>query len=285
MEITATLLPTRDKSDVDMTLSVSKVKTFDEKSGGCRRKFKFNYIEKLPRIDRDFHIFGKYLHQVLENFHRELIDHPEKRDDWHPVLQSAWDRAYNEYSGQITGLQYKEAQAITDEYKEILEEEGLPNVIGVEKDFYINLNNKVLLNGFIDRVQIDPDGILHVADYKTTKDPKYLKDFFQLMTYAYALCLEDESIKRVRASFILLRHNFDYLTQEYTREEVISVAEKFLRYAYDIEEEKLWRPNPQFLCKYCDYIEHCREGRNFLVKKGVLKDKVKKKPFVGIRKW
>ena len=280
MKVQATLLPSRDKSDVDMTLSVSKAKTFDD----CRAKFKFHYIDKLPRIDRDFHIFGKYLHQVLENFHRELIDHPERKEDWHPVMKEAWGAAYNKYSGQMTGLQYKEAQEIIDEYKEILEEDGLPNVIGVEKNFNINLNNKVLLNGFIDRVQIDLDGILHVADYKTTKDPKYLQDFFQLMTYSYALCLEDENIKRIRASFILLRHSFDYLTQEFTREEVISVAEKFLRYAFNIEEEKLWRPNPQFLCKYCDFIEHCKEGRNYLVKKGILKDKPKK-PFVGIRKW
>jgi CRISPR/Cas system-associated exonuclease Cas4 (RecB family) len=285
MKVVAKVLPTKDKSNVNMTLSVSKLKTFDEDSGGCRKKFKFCYIDKLPRIDRDFHIFGKYLHQVLENFHRAILDNPELGKDWHPVLKSAWDAAYDEYSGQLTGLQVKEAKEIIDEYKKILEEDGLPEVIGVEKDFYITLNDKVLLNGFIDRIQIDPDGMLHVADYKTTKDPKYLKDFFQLMTYCYALCMEDESINRVRASFILLRHNFDYLTQEYTREEVVEIAEKFLKTAYAIEEEKLWRPNPQFLCKYCDYLEHCNEGTNYLVKRGVLKDKPKKKPFVGIRKW
>jgi CRISPR/Cas system-associated exonuclease Cas4 (RecB family) len=155
--------------------------------------------------------------------------------------------------------------------------------IGKEKRcFYVNLNNEVLLNGFIDRVQIDPDGVLHVADYKTTKDPKYLKDFFQLITYCYTLCLEDPSLKRIRASFILLRHNFDYITQEFNREDVISVAEKFMKTASDIEDEKLWRANPQFLCKYCDYLEHCRSGRDYLVKRGVLE---KKKPVFGIRKW
>ncbi len=280
MIIQATLLPKKDESNVDMTLSVSRAKMFDD----CKAKFKFRYIDRLPRIDRDFLIFGKYLHQVLENFHRELIEKPERKNDWHNVLKESLNAAYNEYSGSLTGLQCKEAQDIIDEYAELLEEDGLPDVIGVEKPFYINLNNKVLLNGFIDRVQIDSDGILHVADYKTTKDPKYLQDFFQLMTYCYALCLEDESLKRVRASFILLRHSFDSLTQEFTRQEVISVAEKFLRYAYNIEEEKLWRPNPQFLCKYCDYVEYCREGKNFLVKKGHLKDKPRK-PFVGIRKW
>jgi RecB family exonuclease len=278
MLITACLLSFKDDKDTDMSLSVSKTKTFED----CKAKFKFCYIEKLPRIDRDFHIFGKYLHQVLENFHRALIEDPSKREDWIPVMEAAWYAAYNEYSEQMTGLQYKEAREIVEEYKAILKEEGVPNVIAVEKPFYINLNNKVLLNGFIDRIQIDPDGMIHVGDYKTTKDKKYLKDFFQVMTYCYALCLEDPSIKRFRASFILLRHSFDYLTQEFTREEVISVAEKFIKAASDIEEEKLWRPNPQFLCKYCDYLDHCKSGKNYLIKKGVLE---KKSPTVGIRKW
>lgn len=282
MLVQAKLCPNKDQSNTDMTLSVSKAKTFDD----CKAKYKFCYLDKLPRIDRDFHIFGKYLHQVLENFHRILIDHPDRKDSWKAVMEEAWKSAYAKYSDQMTGVQYKEAKSIIDEYIKVLEEEGLPNVIYVEKDFYININDKVLLNGFIDRVQIDKDGMLHVADYKTTKDVKYLQDFFQLMTYCYALCLEDNSINRIRASFILLRHNFDYITQEFTRDEVISVAEKFLKYAYNIEDEKLWRPNPQFLCKYCDYLAHCNEGKNFLVKKGVsLQDKPKTIPFVGIRKW
>lgn len=278
MLVIATLLSSKDESNTEMSLSVSKDKTFED----CKAKFKFCYIDKLPRIERDFHIFGKYLHQVLENFHRALIEEPSKREDWLPVMEAAWEVAYNEYSDQMTGLQYKEAREIVEEYKSILKEDGLPNVIAVEKPFYINLNNKILLNGFIDRVQIDPDGMIHVADYKTTKDPKYLKDFFQVMTYCYALCLEDPSIKRFRASFILLRHNFDYLTQEFTREEVMSVAEKFITAASNIEEEKLWRPNPQFLCKHCDYLDHCKSGKNYLTKKGMLE---KKKPTVGIRKW
>lgn len=278
MLVTAFLLSFKDDTDTDISLSVSKTKTFED----CKAKFKFCYIDKLPRIERDFHIFGKYLHQVLENFHNILINSPDRRDNWPLAMDEAWDSAYKEYDSQMTGLQYKEAGEIIAEYKEILKEEGLPNVIAVEKPFFINLNNKVLLNGYIDRVQIDSDGMVHVADYKTTKDPKYLKDFFQVMTYCYALCLEDPSIKRFRASFILLRHNFDYLTQEFTREEVISVAEKFLKAASNIEEEKLWRPNPQFLCKYCDYLDHCKSGRDFLTKKGVLE---KKKPAVGIRKW
>jgi len=283
MKVIASLLEERDTSNVDMTLSVSKYKTFDEDSGGCRKKFKFCYIDKLPRIDRDFHIFGKYLHQVLENFHNILLEDPSREEDWKSALKEAHEAAYEEYQDQLTGDQCAEADQIVDEYKEILEEEGLPNVIANEKSFYINLNDKVLLNGFIDRIQIDPDGVLHVADYKTTKNPKYLKDFFQLITYCYAMMLEDPDLKRIRASFILLRHSFDYMTEEYTREEVITVAEKFLKKAYEIEDEKLFRANPQFLCKFCDFIEHCDEGKKFIGRK--TRKSKDKKPVVGVRKW
>jgi ATP-dependent helicase/DNAse subunit B len=259
-------------------LSVSKAKTFDD----CKAKYRFAYIEKLPRIDRDFHVFGKFLHQVLENFHSALIKDPSKKDSWELALSDAWDAALHEYQPTLTQSQIVEAKSIIAEYVAILKEDGLPDVIAVEQPFWVSLNDRVLLNGFIDRVQRDSDGLIHVIDYKTTKDPKYLNDFFQLLTYAYTLMLEDPDLKRIRASFVLLRHDFMYKTQEYSREEVMSyVGEKFIKYADSIDAEKVWRPSPQFLCKYCDYLEHCQQGNAFLVKRGVIQNK----PIIGLQKW
>lgn len=286
----AKFLKEKDEN-IKFRISVSKAKTFDD----CKAKYKFCYIDKLPRVSQDFHYFGSFMHLILELFHLKLIKDESLKNNWKEQLSISFDEAYKEFEDNITGEQYKRAQELTAQYQAILEEEGLPNVIGVEKKFMINLNNVLLLNGFIDRIQIDPDGVLHVADYKTTKDPKYLKDYFQLLTYCYAMMLEDSSIKRIRASFILLVHDFDYLTHEYTREEVFEVAEKFLEYYYKIQDEKLWRPNPQFLCRYCDYLKHCnkgidfvkksQKGREFLMKEGLLKGKTSNKLFVGIRKW
>jgi RecB family exonuclease len=274
-----------EKVEASLTLSVSKAKTFVD----CTGKYKFCYIDKLPRIDQDFHIFGKFLHQILENFHGSIIKDPSLKETWQDYLNGpAWDNAYEEYQELITGIQYKDAKKMIKEYQELLEEDGLPNATAVEEPFYILLYDAdepdftVLLNGFIDRKQIDKDGLLHVIDYKTTKDPKYLKDFFQLITYCFALMLKDEKIERARASFVLLRHNFDYLTKEFTRKEAYEVAEKFMKYAKSIRDEKLWRPNPQFLCKYCDYVDHCGQGKDYLIKKGIID---KPKIITGIVNW
>jgi len=272
----ATILPA--KPEDLFALSVSKSKTFDQ----CKAKYKFNYIEKLPRKDWDFHIFGKFLHEVLENFHEGLIKTPERAEKWRAYLESCWKKGQTDWAEQMTAQQFIDAREILNEYIRILEEEGLPNVTAVEKVFYINIDGKVVLNGFIDRVQLDPDGMMHVIDYKTTKNPKYLKDFFQLHTYAYALMLENPKLKRVRASFSLLRHGFDMMTEEYTRKDMAEIEDTFLKYTAEIDEERLWRANPQFLCKFCDFVDHCDAGKRFLVKRGYIE---KAPPTFGLASW
>ncbi len=259
-------------------MSVSKGKTFDQ----CKAKYKFSYIEKLPRKDWDFHIFGKFLHEVLENFHKGIIEKPGRAKKWRAYLSASWEDARLYWADQMTAEQFVEAKEIIDEYQRLLEEEGVPNVTAVEKVFYIDIDGKVLLNGFIDRVQIDPDEMIHVIDYKTTKDKRYLKDFFQLRTYAYALMLADPKLERVRASFSLLRHGFDMLTEEYTRKDMKEIEDAFLRYTKDIAEERLWRANPQFLCKFCDFVDHCQEGKKFLIKRGYIEDD---SPGYGLTAW
>lgn len=258
-------------------MSVSKGKTFDQ----CTKKYKFSYIEKLPRKDWDFHIFGKFLHEVLENFHGKIIEKPGRAKKWRALMESCWKEAKKSWK-EMTPEQLIDAREIVNEYISIIEEEGMPNVTAVEQAFYIDIDGKVLLNGFIDRVQMDPDGLVHVIDYKTTKDKKYLKDFFQLRTYAYALMTIDPKLERVRASFSLLRHGFDMLTEEYTREDMAEIEDVFLKYASDIAEEQLWRANPQFLCKFCDFVDHCSEGKSFLVKRGYIEDD---SPGYGLSAW
>ena len=279
--VAAKILPKKEDSKLKFRLSVSKSKTFDD----CKRKFKYNYLDKLPRKEWDHFVFGSFNHKYLEDFHEDLLQHPERESSWNDRLDVAWSSAVDEFK-DMKPDQIEEARGIFNCYKEILEEDGLPDIVSVEEPFVIELDGQVLLNGFIDRVQMDPDGIIHVGDYKTTKNKKYMTDFFQLETYAYALMTKDPSIKKVRASYIMLRHEFDYITEEFTREEIMGkIAQKFIQYKKDIEEEKTWRANPQFLCKFCDFTDHCEEGTSFLIKRGLIQPKNTKHVKVGLDSW
>jgi putative RecB family exonuclease len=245
------------KSVNPLTLSVSKAKTFKD----CQAKYKFCYIEKLPRKDWDFHVFGKYLHDILERYYKKILDNDVRAPN--VILSSCWKEAYAVWKPQLTKDQITEAKDICTLFlKYLTNMKNSFRVLAVEDAFFIDIDGKILLNGFIDRVQIDDDGVLHVADYKTTKNKKYLKnDYFQLLTYAFVMCLRDPSIKKVRTSYILLRHGFESIVKEFERDEIMKIESSFIDYAEKIHAEKLFRPNPTFLCNFCDYIDACEAGQ------------------------
>ena len=182
-------------------------------------------------------------------------------------MTDAFKVAWAEYKDRMTPDMKKECWAILNQYlKNITKDKqsGLPaNVIDVEKRFDFAITDNLVLNGAIDRIQLDADGVIHVADYKTTKYKKYLKnDFFQLLTYAYVIVSEDPAIEKVRASYILLRHDFEYITTEFLKDEILSVKDKYQEYARQMLTEKEFAPTPTNLCNYCDYLDKCPAGKS-----------------------
>jgi len=267
MKKTASSLPGKPSDFDGLWLSVSKAKTFDD----CPAKFRFSYIEKLPRKTWSFHTLGSFAHRVLELFHESRLN-GETMDD-NDLMTISFNDAAKEFQKDLKPDQKKLVYEMALEYLGILakyKEDGTgPTVIGVEQKFYIDIDGDILLNGMIDVEQRDRDGVLHLADYKTSKSTRYLKkDFFQLLTYAYVKCVEDPELERVRCSYVMLRHGFEHLTKEFSRAEVMKVQDKLLAYGEKIRNEKLYRANPTRLCDYCDYLDSCPEGTAFAERMG-----------------
>lgn len=246
-------------------LSVSKTKTF----GDCRKKFKYSYILKLPKKEQDFHIYGKFVHRVMELFHLHYIEGGS--DPQNVAMSNAFKVSLDEFKTQLTKEQKVEAKASCTAYLKRLSEEdiaNLPNIYAAEKDFNLQIREDVTLLGVIDRLQIDHDGVHHVVDYKTTKNKKYLKnDWFQLLTYAYVLHSWDPTITKVRGSYVLIRHGFEYITETFDLKEILKIKDKFLEYADNMNDEKLWRANPTPLCAWCDFWEQCDEGKEIVAQR------------------
>jgi hypothetical protein len=244
----------------DLRLSVSKTKTFLD----CKAKYKYSYIEKLPKKQWSFHLFGTFCHKVLEDFHNAYINGSDK--PYNIEMGIAYKGALQEFNEKMTPEMKKECWDIINKYLQLVSKDkknNLPaNVIACEKSFELEIADKVILNGMIDRIQIDADNTIHVCDYKTTKNKKFLQDdFFQLLTYAYVIYQEDPSISKVRASYILLRHDFEYITCEFSVPEILKVKEKYAAYASQINLEKDFVPNPSNLCRFCDFLDSCNAGK------------------------
>jgi putative RecB family exonuclease len=237
-------------------ISVSKAKTFES----CKKKFKFNYILKLKQKEFLFFDYGKMLHMVLEDFHRALMLDPNLNKS--KVMGKCFKEARKKYGGKLSEDDIKEAYRTIDEYLQILANEQTPaEILDVEKEFKVEIEGVVSLIGMIDRVQKDPDGVLHVLDYKTSKNMKYYEeDFFQMLTYAYVMLLEDPSLKTIRCSYMFLRHGFKCITKEFGPEDILVMGKEFVDYAAAMQSEKEFPANPNFLCNYCGFLPHCVEG-------------------------
>lgn len=244
----------------EFRLSVSKTKTFEQ----CPAKYNYSYNLRLPKKDWEFHAFGHLCHKTLETFHQAYIE--GSQEPFNKVMGRAFKAAQAEYQAKLTPAMIQECHQILDSYLRATYisagQHTLPTYLAVEKSFEIQISDNIVLNGAIDRIQEDPDGTLTVADYKTTKNKKYLKDdWFQLLTYAYVMHLWNPEITRVRASYILLRHDLEQITREFELSEIMSIKDKFLGYAQKMMTETEFKPIPSNLCSYCDYLDICDAGK------------------------
>lgn len=243
-----------------LRLSVSKAKTFLD----CRKKFHFTYIQKLPRKSHDYLILGTMTHKVLEEFHSYYLagcDEP-----YHIAMGRAFKAGVADHAHELTDKIKSDCKEMIIKYLKLvsLEKQNnmTPDIISVERRFEIPLGDKVVMNGAVDRYDMGKDGILEIIDYKSSKSSQYLKkDPFQLLVYAYVALQDDPSLQKVRGTYMMLKLDFERVTFEFTRDEIMTVEDTFLKYAKMIEDETEYKANPTALCSYCDHVNICPEGK------------------------
>lgn len=223
--------------------SASSMKTYDQ----CKRKFYYTYIKKLPRKEWGHLQLGTLCHSVLEIFHKDY----KKGDDLAPLMSKSFAIARKQSSGKMDDTLLSEAKEILQKYVYKMEEGGMPkNVVGLEKRFSYKIK-EFQITGIIDR--IDKVGNkYYIYDYKTSKSTKYMDDF-QLSVYALWFFKQFKKQDLVKTGYIMLRHNFDILSFDFTRDNLEPKEEKIIKYCESIKGENTWEASPGPLCRYCDF--------------------------------
>jgi putative RecB family exonuclease len=234
-------------------LSASRAKTFEQ----CPRKYYYSYLEHLPQKEWDHLELGTYVHAALEIFHRAIMN--GSKEPLRKLMGMAASEAFKRMTGRGRSLpdeQLREVKAMLSDYLARLEEKGVPNVLEVEFPFTISLNDLYDLTGVIDRIDRDQDGLLHIVDYKTSKNSKYMEPF-QLNTYGLLLESRFPGIERFRASYIMLKLGCQPLSYEFTTEDIAKCRAKLVRCAQKITSEERWVAKPSRLCDWCDFKDVC----------------------------
>ena len=244
-------------------LSVSSIDTFKN----CAKKYYYRYIEKVEveATTWNFTEFGSCAHKILELFHERanLETNPE---DYSKIMKECFVEAVKEFDfsilnemvwspkGDKKGILY--LREMMQEYLNLIRKDGMPDVIHNELAYSLKLDDNAIIRGYIDRIDKISDGVYKVVDYKTSKDPKYLKDF-QLLVYANAIKELFPDAEKVIGSFMLLKHDFKEVKYEFTDFDLTECMDEVMKNLDSIRVEKNWPKNPTRLCDWCDYKNIC----------------------------
>lgn len=233
-------------------ISASSVKTFEQ----CPRKYFYTYIEKEPRKHWDHLDVGNLAHNTLELFHERIIRNERKGLSLQKLMGECFSVSRVKFPKLSDDL-VQETKDMLIEYLGTIKGKGkMPTVKSVEQPFVFNITDDIIIRGYIDRVDVLPDGTLHIVDYKTTKNKKYLNDF-QVLVYGLWLREQYPNIDKFKGSYILLRHGSSYMSYDFVMDDVLKVKEQLIKYANGIRNENLWTPIPTFLCGWCDFQKVC----------------------------
>lgn len=244
----------------DVKLSTTRINVFLQ----CKLKYKFNYIDHLPKVANPSFKLGTAVHETLEyagHIWKEKGHFSEK--DVENILkkynESSIKEGIDDLSIHRTGLELIKAKLpkFVDDLKII----GLEKKFGLGDEDPVYTKDGVPLIGAIDKlIELDPV-TLCVADYKTQNTaptPEYIRTDIQLSLYDLVSRKLYPQYENVILCLDLLKFEpvFTYRTKE-ERDDF----EDYLKVMYDsmvaFDPDKDSKATLNIFCSWCDYKDYC----------------------------
>jgi len=255
-----------DGVDVIGSLSPSRAGDFL----ACPLLYRFRTIDKLPEPFSPAAVRGTVVHKVLE----DLFDlpaatrTPARAGD---MLQPAWEAILEQEPeiAEMFGAEGPEIGSWLASCHEALDRyfslEDPTRLEPAERELYVEtvLDSKLLLRGFIDRIDVAPSGAIRVVDYKTGQAPHEAyeaKALFQMRFYALVLW----RTRGVVPAMLQLVYLGSGELLQYTPDERDLLAterkvEAIWKAISTARETGDWRARKSALCSWCAHQALCPE--------------------------
>jgi RecB family exonuclease len=230
-------------------LSYSKIKTYRQ----CPLRYRFTYLDRLPRRPRRLFRAGRRIHHALM---RWLVYAKKGVPRWEEVeaaYNAAWDSA--EDPAARGSRDYDEGLQILRGYHEANAQRPCRPVL-LEHRFSARLGGHVL-TGALDRVDASDSGY-DVIDYKLHRDiPTQGEVDEDLQLGLYHVALEEQhGIRADTLSLYFLRHNLERTTTR-SADQVRELKRLVVLTGDDIGTDRRWSPCKGDHCGGCDFRATC----------------------------
>ena len=268
----------RPVTDDDKNLPVfsySKMEVFKN----CPLQFRYKYIEKKYSQDTSIALeLGSLCHYVLEQKGRmivsgETVDYEKLNDILMNGVTETDEKTKEELLGvnqlkrkyfevwheadNASGASYDEKIKLFDKvlHDEMEETDWKPTYF--EKPFEFVWDNKVILKGFIDRIDTK-DGQYRTVDYKTSKkiyEQSKLATSLQFGVYALAI-LNEFGVLPIESEYrFILIDDKQYALTKGWENRLIKAMDKVFGDIEASEKKSVFVPKPSPLCHWCNFCQ------------------------------
>jgi RecB family exonuclease len=241
-----------------LVVSMSKIQTMRD----CPRRYEFRYISKAPVPEKEKPAI--VLYQLLQGMLHEYIA-SGKYVDTDILLEKASTRiaASNELSSASRSVVLDKAYKALHNINQTLQH-GFPKTHSLGEQARTGYEDLVLTTRF-DRIDILPNGNLHVIMYKTGKKSMTAHEARLDISGVYSWFIADRiypgKIDMVSYIYLLTGDTVSFTPTQQDIEKLKLTFSEFVR--ENMEGSFEGQRNP--LCSYCDYVEICDDAKSMLL--------------------
>ncbi|NHC23202.1 RecB family exonuclease [Nocardioides sp. IC4_145] len=236
----------------------------------CPLLYRFRTVDRLPEPPSPDQVRGTVVHKVLEDlFDLPAADRTPAQAE--AMLEPAWERLREESPdvAAMLGEDGPEVAAWLASCRTVLERyftlEDPQRLEPAERELYVEslLDSKLLLRGFVDRVDVAPDGSIRIVDYKTGRSPAAgfeARALFQMKFYALVVWRTRGIVPAVLQLVYL--GNGEILRYRPDEQDLLATERKveaIWQAIRSAEESGDWRPRRSRLCDWCQHRSLCPE--------------------------
>ena len=234
----------------------------------CPLLYRFRAVDRIPEVSTEAQVKGTVVHAALEALYA-LPAQDRVQATARDLVDPAWERVAAESPDIEALVPVDERQAFLDRARALvsgyyeLEDPTHFDPESCEQRVEIDLEDGTPLRGFIDRIDVAPNGMIRVVDYKTGRAPREFtesKALFQMKFYALMVMrMRGVVPAQLKLMYLADKQELTYAPDEGELrrfERMLSAIWKAILAAGETGD---FRAKRGALCKWCDHQALCPE--------------------------
>ncbi|HRD02178.1 MAG TPA: PD-(D/E)XK nuclease family protein [Candidatus Saccharicenans sp.] len=246
-----------------MVYSHSKLETYQN----CPRKYKLCYLDDLRPEEEGIEAFlGSRFHEAMEELYSELYFRLMSLEEVKACYDSAWKKKFHDKvkiveQGRTAEDYFRLGLKFIEDYYKHYYPFNQNRILGLEQALEIDLygDRRYLLRGFADRIDLAPDGLIEIHDYKTASQlPPQMAVEADRQLALYQLGIKQKWPWAEKFRLVWHYVAFDQeLYSTRTPEQLDQLRKEIATLIDRIEAEQEFPPQESGLCRWCAYWDYC----------------------------